>query len=318
MTSEVYAQLVTRRREVPLRGKINPTRSSARLMRQVSALGMEDPVFRNTKDETDASNNHNIFDDMGFTDLPSDMMDMMSIASDPTAVKGKGLDEAFMEMNLPRPNGLRRIPSLVEHSSYDHPDGSFPKMEDTSNSSYTANAFSLVRENSAPSNFSKRKLGIKQTSGQMIGGNHGGSLSRRSGTPRHLSASAIHKKPDFLDGNDHPVHMKNSNCRVNKEQWKGSNPSMNLKEVFTGSRRTVGSGKMDQSSRSRDTLLAEAAMALEQQGQTFVNSSLIEMAKSQRSNNLSDSIYVTDSVSTDEPKERRVLPTLSGLFRQEI
>jgi hypothetical protein len=317
MTTEEHNPPEAGRTKIPLRGKINPTRSSARLMRQVSALGMEDPVFQNTTGDTEASTNQNVFDDMGLNDIPSDMLDMMSIASDPTAVKGKGLDQAFLEMNLPRRNGLKRISSLVGNSSYDHPDYSFPRMEDTSNSSYTANGFSLERENSAPRSFSKRKIGIKLTSCQVVSGNHGGSQSRRNGSPRHLSASAMHKKSDFPDKNDHPLILKNS-YRGSKEQWKGSNPSMNLNEVFTGSRRTMGSGKMDHSSRSRDTLLAEAAMALEQQGQTFVNSSLIEMAKSQRSSTLSDSIYVTDSVSTDEPKERRVLPTLSGLFRQEI
>lgn len=312
MTSEEYARLIASQREVPLRGKINPTRSSARLMRQVSALGMEDPVFRNNSGNEnigDASNN--FFDDMGVTDIPTDMLDMMSIASDPTAVKGKGLDESILQMNLPRPNALKRIPSLLESPSYDLPDCSFPKMEDTSNSSYTANGgFSLVRENSAPINFSKRKIGIKQTSCQVVGGNTGGGvLSRRAGSIRHPSSSAMHKKGDF------PEHLPS---QINKETWKGPNESMNLNEVFTCSRRTIETVKMNHSSRSKNTLLTEAALALEKQNQTFVKSSLIEMAKSQRSNALSDSVYVTDSVSTNEPKERRVLPTLSGLFRQEI
>jgi hypothetical protein len=64
-------------------------------MRQVSALGMEDPVFR-TMEQGPPHHPSNIYDDMGITHLPVDMMDMVSVASDPTAT----LHEGFLDLTL--------------------------------------------------------------------------------------------------------------------------------------------------------------------------------------------------------------------------
>ena len=68
------------------RKEISTTASARQLMRQVSGLGMEDPVYGN-----DSASNINtfhpsqIFQDMSAEDIPDDMKDMISIASDPTA-----------------------------------------------------------------------------------------------------------------------------------------------------------------------------------------------------------------------------------------
>lgn len=68
-----------------------PTKQSREIMRQVSGLGMEDPVFgllsahgRMTKRAAKSSIPH-LYDDMGLADFPADMRDMLSICSDPTA-----------------------------------------------------------------------------------------------------------------------------------------------------------------------------------------------------------------------------------------
>jgi hypothetical protein len=79
----------------PIRRTILPSRSKTKLMRQVSALGMEDPVFRTTE-QGPPHHPSNIYDDMGLTHLPVDMMDMVSVASDPTAT----LHEGFLDMTL--------------------------------------------------------------------------------------------------------------------------------------------------------------------------------------------------------------------------
>jgi hypothetical protein len=109
-------------RILPPSQEISPTKSSLRLMRQISGLGMEDPVFglaffddhrgdtsnsdsnnHNNNSSSNSDNHHNqkmvqrrgsmlplpmmdlLFQDMGFEDLPRDMRDAMSVASDPTA-----------------------------------------------------------------------------------------------------------------------------------------------------------------------------------------------------------------------------------------
>jgi hypothetical protein len=101
-------------RILPPSHEISPTKSSLRLMRQISGLGMEDPVFGlaffddrgDTSNNSDSNNDQNhhhqkmiqrrgsmlplpmmdlLFQDMGFEDLPRDMRAAISVASDPTA-----------------------------------------------------------------------------------------------------------------------------------------------------------------------------------------------------------------------------------------
>ena len=69
---------------------ISPTKSKKALMRQVSALGMEDPVFQ-TKEKNPEHPSANIFDDMGVEDMPKGMEDLLSVASDPTDDQVRGL-----------------------------------------------------------------------------------------------------------------------------------------------------------------------------------------------------------------------------------
>ena len=63
---------------------IEPTKEQRQLMRQVSALGLEDPVFGNIHESTRPSHPSNIFEDMDLKDVPDDMKDVLSIASDRT------------------------------------------------------------------------------------------------------------------------------------------------------------------------------------------------------------------------------------------
>lgn len=67
-----------------------PTKETTQMMRQVSGLGMEDPVFglfsaHSTMARKAAKNLPHVFDDMGLDDIPIDMRDMVSVCSDPTA-----------------------------------------------------------------------------------------------------------------------------------------------------------------------------------------------------------------------------------------
>jgi hypothetical protein len=69
-----------------VRGVIVPSPRSRQLMRQVSALGLEDPVFGNICDQLNPLHASNIFADMDFADVPEDMRDMLTLASDRTDV----------------------------------------------------------------------------------------------------------------------------------------------------------------------------------------------------------------------------------------
>lgn len=77
---------------------IRPCPLSKALMRQISGLGMEDPVF-GTK-ELGPEHPSQIFEDMDLNDLPEDMRDMVSIASDPTARDGDGLDMDMFQQSM--------------------------------------------------------------------------------------------------------------------------------------------------------------------------------------------------------------------------
>jgi hypothetical protein len=65
-------------------GFIEPTKQQRQLMRKISALGLEDPVFGNIHEELRPRHASNIFEDMDFADVPEDMRDMLSLASDHT------------------------------------------------------------------------------------------------------------------------------------------------------------------------------------------------------------------------------------------
>lgn len=117
------AMKLLRKPPLALGDYVTATVSSKTLMRQVSGLGMEDPVFRHIhsslggdrpevatdEDEnSDTSNctaalqgrNHhpsNIFDDMSIGDVPEDMRDLVSIKCDKTAAGEDGIDVAYYE-----------------------------------------------------------------------------------------------------------------------------------------------------------------------------------------------------------------------------
>jgi hypothetical protein len=81
-----------------VRKLINPTHSSRQLMREMSGLGMEDPIFGTT--EAGPAHPSNIFDDMSLGDIAEDMRDMISVASDPIAIGGDGLDVEMFQASL--------------------------------------------------------------------------------------------------------------------------------------------------------------------------------------------------------------------------
>ncbi|KAL3921374.1 MAG: hypothetical protein SGILL_002776 [Bacillariaceae sp.] len=75
-------QIIGRGTEV--RGYVAPSTKQRQLMRKVSGLGMEDPVFSALAAKQRPKRNPNIFDDMDLDDVPEDMRDMFSVASDGT------------------------------------------------------------------------------------------------------------------------------------------------------------------------------------------------------------------------------------------
>ena len=72
---------------IPIGQMISAGDEQKQLMRKVSALGLEDPVFGNLhKDEMNVNHHASmIFEDMNLEDIPTDMRDMLSVASDHTA-----------------------------------------------------------------------------------------------------------------------------------------------------------------------------------------------------------------------------------------
>lgn len=81
-----------------MRGTIAPSRRQKQLMRQVSGLGLEDPVFGDNDNSMGKEHASFFFDDMDIHAVPEDMRDMCSLASDRTDVvkaeEGQSLNES--------------------------------------------------------------------------------------------------------------------------------------------------------------------------------------------------------------------------------
>ena len=97
-----------------IRGVICPTEKQKHLMRRVSALGMEDPVYGNISEQVKPLHASNIFDDMDFADVPADMQDMLSLVSDKTDVVEK--DEEILESPQQVEKSSKRSPAVVSSS----------------------------------------------------------------------------------------------------------------------------------------------------------------------------------------------------------
>jgi hypothetical protein len=289
-------------RELPVRQPISPTKSSTRLMRQISALGMEDPIFQTREVVPDHPSN--IFDDMGFNDVPSDMLDLLSIASDPTAAHNMRICESSRD--------TRRWPSLLEscdnnsfkeeyRSSFDKQlDSPHPRLEETSHSSCTSRGFLTMRDNCAPISLSKRKIGII----------HSHSATLRVKAAQYNQPQT--RKNDNIHEANERINLKKPS-KPNKERWNASIPSIDSNGVFSCSKRTVDSN-VDHSSSciTSDSLLTEAAIALEKYGSRFVTKELIESAKGQKSQKSYNPN--TTPMENQTTKEGRTMPSLSNIF----
>jgi hypothetical protein len=86
-SSEESQQVVQiTRRGMEVRGFVATTTKQRQLMRMVSGLGMEDPVFGNIAGQLRPKHASNIYDDMDLDDVPEDMRDMLTLVSDRTDV----------------------------------------------------------------------------------------------------------------------------------------------------------------------------------------------------------------------------------------
>eukprot|EP00529_Nitzschia_sp_RCC80_P009993 CAMPEP_0113464466 /NCGR_PEP_ID=MMETSP0014_2-20120614/13216_1 /TAXON_ID=2857 /ORGANISM="Nitzschia sp." /LENGTH=779 /DNA_ID=CAMNT_0000356549 /DNA_START=33 /DNA_END=2372 /DNA_ORIENTATION=+ /assembly_acc=CAM_ASM_000159 len=102
------------RRGMKIRGVICPTEKQKHLMRRVSALGMEDPVYGNISEQVNPLHASNIFDDMDFADVPADMQDMLSLVSDKTDIVEK--DEEIFESPKQTEKDSKRSSDFVSSS----------------------------------------------------------------------------------------------------------------------------------------------------------------------------------------------------------
>jgi hypothetical protein len=142
-------------RKTGIRRLISPSRSGLRAMRQVSALGMEDPIFQT--DEEGPAHPSNIFSDMGVADIASDCYDMVSVASDHTADSNDGLDREFFNMSLTQvaaQSPVKQRPSIRDfnpESSLLECDIGMPHMEETDHSGSTSQQKAVRSRNPASS-----------------------------------------------------------------------------------------------------------------------------------------------------------------------
>lgn len=121
--------------------EIVASRSSRLLMRQVSALGLEDPAFgesgrnRNPNSSPRQHPSH-IFEDMDLNDLPPDMREEESIASDPTAVV---IVDKSLLMDMPDDSSITKQSSVGGRPS-DSSTKSHSKMSTTGGSTTPSTA----------------------------------------------------------------------------------------------------------------------------------------------------------------------------------
>ncbi|KAG7367353.1 hypothetical protein IV203_030024 [Nitzschia inconspicua] len=83
-SDESQKAVLLTRRGMEVRGFIAPTTKQRQLMRKVSGLGMEDPVFGKVAGQLEPKHASNIFEDMALDDVPEDMRDMVTFISDRT------------------------------------------------------------------------------------------------------------------------------------------------------------------------------------------------------------------------------------------
>jgi hypothetical protein len=129
---------------------IAPSGEQKQLMRKISALGLEDPIFGNVHADMAVNHASMIFEDMNLEDIPDDMRDMLSVVSDHTdAVE---MDDQMIESPVKTPRVVRpsrnskpvSSRSLMNHMNssldalafepdYEPPAGSFIRRESKRN-----------------------------------------------------------------------------------------------------------------------------------------------------------------------------------------
>ena len=135
--------------------EIISTKSNRDLMRQISGLGMIDPVYGTR--EASPLHQSIIFDDMSLGDIPDDFKDAVSVASDHTATDGNGFDSAFFSASLQFSTDEHDLPSLDGTSVSKHTKK--PSWMTNSSESPTVDFDSLLSRNgrSSPSKSSASK-----------------------------------------------------------------------------------------------------------------------------------------------------------------
>lgn len=312
---------------------ISPTKTGTRLMRQISGLGMEDPVFRTN--ECGPEHPSNIFDDMSVGDIPSDMLDMVSVASDPTAAQGAGLDFAFFQLilesteNYFEAGNRKKRPSLL--------DATPTSKVEFQKSSLLHSTESPTRRMDETSNSASPPIGSSTNETSHLFSK----LKSKSETDRPVTTAS--EKCLRKTGPRCILNSATRGPQIQKEIHR-SLPSIDLEAAYRESEVRISSsvtkeaiynketGSSNYPSHTMNAMLVEAAHAMEEQGSHIVGRKLIEAAKCQHAissslrgpiqldggipavgNAVSDA-NVVDKKAADYPIRRRVMPTLSGLF----
>lgn len=282
-------------RKSGIRRLIAPSRSGLRAMRQVSGLGMEDPIFQT--DEKGPAHPSNIFSDMGLADIACDCYDLVSVASDHTADSNDGLDREIFNMSLNQVTAqspVKQRPSIKDfnpESSLLECDIGMPRMEDTDHSGSTPQRMSVRSRNyaSEPVAFHARmhspagkKKALQQTMKAM-----------------HLSAESLDLAGVFGG------YQEQDSCA------EGNKPNgVVIEAVEAASGASTSCSKLFESARHQhlnhasSSTMPSAIMAERRMKSTKVRSATVN-----------EGAHVNKAC-TNPPPRPRVMPTLSGIFAE--
>ena len=202
---------------------IMPTDESKQLMRQVSALGLEDPVFGNIHESTKPHHPSNIFEDMNYEDVPDDMKDIMSIASDKTdpmlhlgdsPTPGARNHDSFDERDLyggssTKPFSTKSLFSTKSGGSFEGGDALAPTKPFSTKSLFSTKSGGSFEGGDAfvPTKpFSARSLFSTKSGGSFEGGDVlGPSSSSKKKPPPPARFSELAKKSNLKGKNEAPL-----------------------------------------------------------------------------------------------------------------
>ena len=292
-------------RSPPARRTIHPSRSGQKLMRQVSGLGMEDPVFGTVEHLLVDQHPSNIFDDMALTDIPQDMRDMVSIASDPTAAKDRGLDTSKFEASL--------VDMYKSISDFSLMELSLAPTKGSRISQVSSKGTQQQQQQQEPQQPLDDSLVIEPKGEEQAGKNKNKkSLSSRSLTLSEAFASPADPPPPAIvvpPASSSPSAPSNLKKRTNRARGNNSpSKKKNQQQQQQQKRKTrpqsFTTGSSSRTPEKHDNLMMEAAMAAKADGQTACSEKLIvEALNASGRTSLGSSSHHSMSLDSNNPQE---------------